>query len=138
MVVGFGNSLDGDIIDCVLSHQQLAFDHPQLKGQNPLEPPDRPKAHKAYPNSMDSENYQSWSLSEKVGSFTIVFLLFANPVFLYFLSRSKESKAVDTESLCVLPGKFVWAIRIDLHILDNGGNLVDIANIAALAALMTF
>ncbi|PON70415.1 Guanosine pentaphosphate synthetase I/polyribonucleotide nucleotidyltransferase [Parasponia andersonii] len=50
----------------------------------------------------------------------------------------RESRAVDTESLCILPGRWVWAIRIDLHILDNGGNLVDAANIAALAALMTF
>ncbi|KAK3009467.1 hypothetical protein RJ639_013413, partial [Escallonia herrerae] len=50
----------------------------------------------------------------------------------------RESRAVDTESLCVVAGKFVWAIRIDLHILDNGGNLVDAANIAALAALSTF
>ncbi|KAL9436870.1 hypothetical protein AB3S75_022839 [Citrus x aurantiifolia] len=50
----------------------------------------------------------------------------------------RESRAVDTESLCVLAGKLVWAIRIDLHILDNGGNLVDAANIAALAALLTY
>ncbi|XP_058008879.1 exosome complex component RRP45A isoform X2 [Hevea brasiliensis] len=50
----------------------------------------------------------------------------------------RESRAVDKESLCVLAGKLVWAIRIDLHILDNGGNLVDAANIAALAALLTF
>ncbi|KAM7267134.1 hypothetical protein ACFE04_009300 [Oxalis oulophora] len=50
----------------------------------------------------------------------------------------RESKAVDTESLCVLADKLVWAIRVDLHILDNGGNLVDAANIAALTALMTF
>ncbi|XP_022743715.1 exosome complex component RRP45A-like [Durio zibethinus] len=50
----------------------------------------------------------------------------------------RESKAVDTESLCIIAGKLVWALRIDLHILDNGGNLVDAANIAALAALMTF
>ncbi|XP_057954385.1 exosome complex component RRP45A-like isoform X2 [Malania oleifera] len=50
----------------------------------------------------------------------------------------RESRAVDTESLCVLSGKLVWAIRIDLHILDNGGNLVDASNIAALAALLTF
>ncbi|KAE8705727.1 Protein ECERIFERUM 7 [Hibiscus syriacus] len=49
-----------------------------------------------------------------------------------------ESRAVDTESLCILAGKYVWAIRIDLHILDNGGNLVDAANIAALAALLTY
>lgn len=29
-------SPDGDVIDCVLSHLQPAFDHPQLKGQKPL------------------------------------------------------------------------------------------------------
>ncbi|KAK4441440.1 Exosome complex component RRP45B [Sesamum alatum] len=50
----------------------------------------------------------------------------------------RESRAVDTESLCVVAGKWVWSIRLDLHILDNGGNLVDAANIAALAALLTF
>ncbi|XP_058070291.1 exosome complex component RRP45A-like isoform X2 [Magnolia sinica] len=50
----------------------------------------------------------------------------------------RESRAVDTESLCVLAGKLVWSIRVDLHILDNGGNLVDAANVAALAALLTF
>ncbi|KAK4747543.1 hypothetical protein SAY87_014129 [Trapa incisa] len=50
----------------------------------------------------------------------------------------RESRAVDVESLCVLAGRFIWAVRIDLHILDNGGNLVDAANIAALAALSTF
>ncbi|KAL9253980.1 Exosome complex component RRP45B-like protein [Drosera capensis] len=50
----------------------------------------------------------------------------------------RESRAVDMESLCILAGKLVWSIRLDLHILDNGGNLVDAANIAALAALLTF
>ncbi|XP_078434769.1 exosome complex component RRP45A-like isoform X2 [Wolffia australiana] len=50
----------------------------------------------------------------------------------------RESWALDMEALCVISGRFVWAIRIDLHILDNGGNLIDAANIAVLAALMTF
>ncbi|XP_065877029.1 exosome complex component RRP45B-like [Euphorbia lathyris] len=50
----------------------------------------------------------------------------------------RESRAVDIESLCILAGKLVWAIRVDLHIIDNGGNLVDAANVAALAALLTF
>ncbi|XP_021771010.1 exosome complex component RRP45B-like isoform X5 [Chenopodium quinoa] len=50
----------------------------------------------------------------------------------------RESRAVDTESLCVLAGKLVWSVRLDLHILDNGGNLLDAANVAALASLMTF
>ncbi|XP_021762877.1 uncharacterized protein LOC110727604 [Chenopodium quinoa] len=36
-------SSDGDLIDCVPSHLQPAFDHPELKGQKPLDPPDRPK-----------------------------------------------------------------------------------------------
>ncbi|KAF3622948.1 Pyruvate phosphate dikinase, PEP/pyruvate binding domain isoform 1 [Capsicum annuum] len=55
-------SPDGDLIDCVLSHQQPAFDHPQLKGQKPLEPAERPKSgHKT--NSMEFENFQLWSMS---------------------------------------------------------------------------
>ncbi|KAI5572807.1 hypothetical protein BDE02_10G037900 [Populus trichocarpa] len=54
-------SPDGDLIDCVLSHLQPAFDHPQLKGQKPLEPPERPKGHD--PSSMVTENFQSWGLS---------------------------------------------------------------------------
>ncbi|KAI8528220.1 hypothetical protein RHMOL_Rhmol12G0133700 [Rhododendron molle] len=54
-------SPDGDLIDCVLSHQQPAFDHPQLKGQNPLESPETPKGEN--PDEMVSENHQLWSLS---------------------------------------------------------------------------
>jgi len=33
----------------------------------------------------------------------------------------RESRAIDTESLCVLSAKLVWAIRIEIHILDNSG-----------------
>ncbi|OQU76412.1 hypothetical protein SORBI_3010G143300 [Sorghum bicolor] len=36
-------SPDGDIIDCVPSHLQPAFDHPKLRGQKILDPPERPK-----------------------------------------------------------------------------------------------
>ncbi|KAJ6431124.1 hypothetical protein OIU84_018590 [Salix udensis] len=54
-------SPDGDLIDCVLSHLQPAFDHPLLKGQKPLEPPERPKGHD--PTGMVTENFQSWSFS---------------------------------------------------------------------------
>ncbi|KAK4376909.1 hypothetical protein RND71_003205 [Anisodus tanguticus] len=55
-------SPDGDLIDCVLSHQQPAFDHHQLKGQKPLEPPDRPRS-RHNSNSMEFENFQLWSFS---------------------------------------------------------------------------
>ncbi|GFY91401.1 carboxyl-terminal proteinase, putative [Actinidia rufa] len=54
-------SPDGDLIDCVLSHQQPAFDHPKLKGKKPMDPPERPKGHN--PNGMISEDFQLWSLS---------------------------------------------------------------------------
>lgn len=52
-------SPDGDVIDCVLSHLQPAFDHPQLKGQKPVEPPERPKGH----DSVDAltESFQLWT-----------------------------------------------------------------------------
>ena len=35
-VVHCFQSPDGDIIDCVVSHKQPAFDHPLLRGQKPL------------------------------------------------------------------------------------------------------
>ncbi|CAL5421303.1 unnamed protein product [Camellia sinensis] len=54
-------SPDGDLIDCVESHLQPSFDHPQLKGQKPLDPPERPKDHN--PTETASENFQLWSLS---------------------------------------------------------------------------
>ncbi|KAF1871915.1 hypothetical protein Lal_00012132 [Lupinus albus] len=54
------HSPDGDIIDCVLSHHQLAFDHPLLKDQKPLDPPERPKGHNKL--GVLSENFQLWSL----------------------------------------------------------------------------
>ncbi|CAI9787323.1 unnamed protein product [Fraxinus pennsylvanica] len=50
-------SPDGDLIDCVQSHLQPAFDHPMLKGQKPLEPPERPKGH----DSMNSTEFQLWA-----------------------------------------------------------------------------
>ncbi|KAH7422590.1 hypothetical protein KP509_12G015700 [Ceratopteris richardii] len=50
----------------------------------------------------------------------------------------RDSKALDMESLCVLAGKAVWSIRVDIHVIDNGGNLIDAASIAALAALLSF
>lgn len=51
-------SLDGDIIDCVPSHLQPAFDHPQLKGQKPLEPPERPKGQEFI--DVMTESIQLW------------------------------------------------------------------------------
>ncbi|KAL8457904.1 hypothetical protein ACS0TY_035679 [Phlomoides rotata] len=52
-------SPDGDIIECVHTHLQPAFDHPLLKGQKPLEPPERPKGHRF--NESTAETLQSWA-----------------------------------------------------------------------------
>mmetsp|Transcript_22397 Transcript_22397/g.53682 ORF Transcript_22397/g.53682 Transcript_22397/m.53682 type:complete len:310 (+) Transcript_22397:229-1158(+) len=49
-----------------------------------------------------------------------------------------KSKAVDLESLCVIPGKAVWSVRVEVRVLDNGGNLTDTALLAAAAALKGF
>ncbi|KAK8643499.1 hypothetical protein V6N13_012794 [Hibiscus sabdariffa] len=60
-------SPDGDIIDCVLLHHQPAFDHPQLKGQRPLDPPERPRAYEAEGNvagaEEEQEHVQLWRMS---------------------------------------------------------------------------
>jgi len=49
----------------------------------------------------------------------------------------RESKAVDLEALCIIPGKQVWIIFIDVHILDDCGNIIDAASLGAIAALMS-
>ncbi|XP_053556790.1 exosome complex component RRP45 isoform X1 [Bombina bombina] len=50
----------------------------------------------------------------------------------------RNSKCIDTESLCVAAGEKVWQIRVDLHLLNHEGNIIDAASIAAIAALCHF
>ncbi|GAA6026811.1 hypothetical protein JCM8097_005877 [Rhodosporidiobolus ruineniae] len=50
----------------------------------------------------------------------------------------RRSNAVDREALCIVAGQKVWSIRIDVHFLDDAGNLLDCASIAAIAALRHF
>ncbi|CAN1310823.1 hypothetical protein LINPERPRIM_LOCUS28216, partial [Linum perenne] len=60
-------SPDGDLIDCVPSHLQPAFDHPQLEGQKPLvlksksDPPERPEGHN--PTGNVAASFQAWTQS---------------------------------------------------------------------------
>jgi exosome complex component RRP42 len=49
----------------------------------------------------------------------------------------RESGAVDLEKLVIVPGKLVYVIFIDVHVLDHDGNLIDATGLAAIAALMT-
>nr|ACH87550.1 exosome component 9 [Platynereis dumerilii] len=50
----------------------------------------------------------------------------------------KESRCVDTESLCIMSGVKVWTIRVDVHVLNHNGNLIDAASIAAISSLVHF
>jgi len=50
----------------------------------------------------------------------------------------KESRAIDTEALCIVAGLKVWSVRLDIHVLDNVGNLIDCCSIGAITALHHF
>ncbi len=49
----------------------------------------------------------------------------------------RESSVIPTKhpKLCVIPGKSVWILFVDIYILDDGGNLIDASAFAAMAAL---
>lgn len=49
----------------------------------------------------------------------------------------RESQAIDLSKLCITPGEKVWMVFIDVHVLDDGGNIMDAASLGAVAALLT-
>lgn len=49
----------------------------------------------------------------------------------------RESKMIDLEKLVLVPGKKVYAVFVDVNILDVDGNLFDAASYAAVASLAT-
>ncbi|HOT06757.1 MAG: Exosome complex component Rrp42 [Methanosaeta sp. PtaB.Bin039] len=49
----------------------------------------------------------------------------------------RESGAVDLAGLCITPGEKVWIVFIDIHILDDCGNIMDASSLGAIAALLT-
>ncbi|KAF4071558.1 hypothetical protein AMELA_G00274720 [Ameiurus melas] len=50
----------------------------------------------------------------------------------------RNSRCIDMESLCVISGEKVWQIRVDVHVLNHDGNLMDAASVAAISALSHF
>lgn len=46
-----------------------------------------------------------------------------------------RSGALDLQKLCVVPGRFVWTVHVDVVLLRNAGNVVDAACLAVHAAL---
>ncbi len=47
----------------------------------------------------------------------------------------RESGMIDTKKLCIKKGELVWTIFLDIYPLNNDGNLIDAASLAAVAAL---
>lgn len=50
----------------------------------------------------------------------------------------RRSRAIDTESLCIVAGQKCWSVRADVHVLDADGGLVDASCLAIMAALQHF
>jgi exosome complex component RRP42 len=48
----------------------------------------------------------------------------------------RESKAINTEKLCIEPGKKVFVVFIDVYVLNHDGNLIDASALAAMSALL--
>lgn len=48
----------------------------------------------------------------------------------------KESRAIDTEGLCIVSGKHVWSIQVTVVICDYDGNAEDCASIATITSLL--
>jgi exosome complex component RRP42 len=48
----------------------------------------------------------------------------------------RESKTIDLEKLCVIPGKKVFVIFVDVYVLNHDGNLIDASALASIAALI--
>jgi exosome complex component RRP42 len=49
----------------------------------------------------------------------------------------RESGAIDINKLCITEGESVWIAFIDIHVLNDEGNLIDASCLAGIGALMT-
>ncbi|GMH40853.1 hypothetical protein BSKO_08757 [Bryopsis sp. KO-2023] len=48
------------------------------------------------------------------------------------------SKALDREALCIIAGQVAWNLKVDIHVLDHDGNLMDACCLGALSALCAY
>ncbi len=49
----------------------------------------------------------------------------------------RESEAVDLEELCIEPGEKVITLFLDIHVLNDDGNLIDASSLGAMTAIKT-
>ncbi|KAL9643893.1 hypothetical protein ABK040_013304 [Willaertia magna] len=50
----------------------------------------------------------------------------------------RGSKAIDTEALCIIPGRKVWSLKVNIYILQDDGNVFDCCHLAAISSLLHF
>lgn len=62
----------------------------------------------------------------------------ANAIARILEKQIRDARAIDTEALCIVPGSQVWALRCDVRVLDDHGNLTDASALATMAALLHF
>jgi exosome complex component RRP45 len=48
----------------------------------------------------------------------------------------KQSRAVDKEGLCIVSGRIVWSVQINIFLLNEDGNLMDACFLLTILALM--
>ncbi len=48
----------------------------------------------------------------------------------------RESGCIDFEKLCIKSGEKVWTVFVDIHVLNNDGDLITASGIGAIAALL--
>ncbi len=49
----------------------------------------------------------------------------------------RSAEVLDFEKLCLIPGKKVYLVHVDLYVLNYDGNLIDASALAAIAAMKT-
>lgn len=50
----------------------------------------------------------------------------------------RKSNAIDLESLCIISGKKVWLIKVDINVLNYDGNLVDSSIFGIMVTLLNY
>jgi exosome complex component RRP42 len=49
----------------------------------------------------------------------------------------RESGSIDVKKLCITEGESIWKVFIDIHVLNDDGNIIDASCLGAIGALMT-
>jgi exosome complex component RRP42 len=49
----------------------------------------------------------------------------------------RESKMIDLKKMCITPEEKVWGTIVDIHIINNDGNLIDCSALGSIVALLT-